>query len=126
MLVDTSVWIDHLRRSNANLVLQLGRAEVWCHPFVIGELACGRLENSREVLSLLTSLPQVRLADHNEVLAFVESNRLGGSGIGWVDAHLLASARLTSMPLWTLDRRLASVARSLGAGAEPKERHRGW
>jgi hypothetical protein len=125
VLVDTSVWVDHLRRSNAILALHLGRAEVWCHPFVIGELACGRLVNSRELLSLLTSLPQVRQADHDEVLAFVESNGLGGSGIGWVDAHLLASARLTSIPLWTLDRRLASVARSLGAGVKPKEQRRG-
>ena len=125
MLVDTSVWVDHLRRGNAILAPHLGRAEVWCHPFVIGELACGRLKNRREVLALLTALPQVRQADHDEVLAFVESNGLGGSGIGWVDAHLLASAMLTSVPLWTLDRRLASMARALGAGVEPKDRPRG-
>ena len=125
MLVDTSVWVDHLRRGNAILAMHLGRADVWCHPFVIGELACGRLKNRREVLALLSALPQVRQADHDEVLAFVESNSLSGSGIGWVDAHLLASALLTSVPLWTLDRRLASMARTLGAGAEPKDRPRG-
>jgi hypothetical protein len=76
------------------------------------------------VLSLLASLPRARQANHDEVLAFVESNGLGGSGIGWVDAHLLASARLTGMPLWTLDRRLAAVARSLGTGAAPTGHHR--
>lgn len=123
MLVDTSVWVDHLRSGNAILALHLGRAEVWCHPFVIGELACGHLDNRREVLTLLASLPQVPQADHDEVLAFIESNDLGGSGIGWADAHLLASAKLASMPLWTLDRRLASVAHSLKAGAKP-EGHR--
>ncbi|MBI3448637.1 MAG: type II toxin-antitoxin system VapC family toxin [Acidobacteria bacterium] len=113
MLADTSVWVDHLRGGNAALVSHLERGEVRCHPFVIGELACGRLANRREVLALLESLPQVRRAEHDEVLAFVESNGLGGSGIGWIDAHLLASARLSHVPLWTLDRRLAAVARSL-------------
>ena len=114
MLVDTSVWVDHLRRGNPLLASRLGRAEVWCHRFVVGELACGSMRNRREILSLLASLPQVHHADHHEVLAFVELNRLAGSGIGWIDAHLLASARLTGISLWTLDARLAGVARSLG------------
>lgn len=117
MLVDTSVWVDHLRRGNAALARRLDRAEVWCHPFVIGEVACGRLRNRREVLTLLAALPRVPETDPDHVLAFVEANGLAGSGIGWVDAHLLASARLANMPLWTLDGRLASVARSLGMGA---------
>jgi predicted nucleic acid-binding protein len=121
VLVDTSVWVDHLRRRNATLVWHLDRGEVRCHPFVVGELACGRLKNRHEVLGLLASLPQVRRAEPEEVLAFVESNGLGGSGIGWIDAHLLASARLSHVPLWTLDRRLASVAHSLGLPPRPKE-----
>ena len=116
MLVDTSVWVDHLRGDNATLTLLLARGEVVCHSFVVGELACGRLKNRKEVLALLTALPRARQADHDEVLVFVESHRLGGSGIGWVDAHLLASAKLSNVPLWTLDRRLSSVARSLRLG----------
>lgn len=119
MLVDTSVWVDHLRRGNRLLGSLLHRAEVWCHPFVIGELACGRLRDRREVLLLLGALPRVRQADHEEVLAFVASHGLDGSGIGWIDAHLLASAALTGVPLWTLDRRLTGIARALGRAATP-------
>lgn len=119
MLVDTSVWIDHLRRGNAALARQLNELEVWCHPFVVGELACGRLEARSEVLSLLSALPQAPLAEHDEVLAFVESNRLAGTGIGWVDAHLLAAARLAGVGLWTLDGALADVALGLRLYAEP-------
>ena len=87
-----------------------------CHQFVVGELACGRLAQRREVLSLLVKLPQCKTANHEEVLAFVESNRIVGSGIGWIDAHLLASAVLSDAALWTLDRRLHAAARSLGIG----------
>ncbi|UCC83221.1 MAG: PIN domain-containing protein [Gemmatimonadota bacterium] len=119
MLVDTSVWVDHLRRGHAALGRQLMEREVWCHPFVIGELACGSLEARSEVLSLLSALPQAPLAEHDEVLAFVESNRLAGRGIGCIDAHLLAAARLAGVGLWTLDRPLAAVARELGLYVEP-------
>jgi hypothetical protein len=120
VLVDTSVWIDHLRRGNATLAAELARAEVWCHPFVIGEIASGRLRKRREILSLLRALPRVPVADHDEVLVFVERNRLDGSGLGWIDAHLLASAKLSNIPIWTLDRRLASLARSLEVNAHPQ------
>ncbi len=113
MLVDTSVWIDHLRRGNQSLAERLEMAEVYCHPFVIGELACGDLSDRREVLSLLAALPQAPEVDHKEVLTFVELNRLNGSGIGWLDAHLLASARLAGVPIWTLDKPLAAAAREL-------------
>ena len=113
VLVDTSVWIDHLRSGNADLALRLERGEVWCHPFVVGELACGNLENRRQILRLLEALPSADVAEHAEVLAFLEAHRLAGRGLGWVDAHLLASARLTRLPLWTLDRRLAANAREL-------------
>jgi predicted nucleic acid-binding protein len=120
VLVDTSVWIDHLRRGSAALGRQLSEREVWCHPFVIGELACGQLEARSEVLSLLSALPQAPLAGHDEVLAFVAANRLAGRGIGWIDVHLLAAARLASVGLWTLDRPLAAVAVELGSYVEPE------
>jgi len=114
MLVDTSVWVDHLRRGSAALAERLGRGEVWSHPFVIGELACGNLRQRREILSLLEALPQSPVAEHSEVLFSVESNRLIGLGIGWVDVHLLASARMAQTLIWTIDRRLAVEARRLG------------
>ena len=119
ILVDTSVWVDHFRRGNARLAAVLEGAEVLCHPFVIGELACGDLGPRREILSRLAQLPQAPPASHEEVLAFIESRRLMGSGIGWVDAHLMSSAVLAGAPLWTLDKRLAEIARSLEIHAEP-------
>ncbi len=117
LLVDTSVWVDHLRRGNPGLAPRLMRAEVLCHPFVIGELACGRLKQRREILTRLTALPQAPVADHDEVLAFVEAHALMGAGIGWIDAHLLVSAHLARVGLWSLDRPLVSAARSLGIAA---------
>ena len=92
MLVDTSVWVEHLRRGDPTLSRLLDRGEVQCHPFIIGELACGSLRRRSEVLSLLRSLPHVLAATDNEVLTFIERHRLMGRGVGWVDAHLLASA----------------------------------
>lgn len=113
MLVDTSVWIDHFRRKNARLAELLDGNHVWSHPFVIGELACGNLGRRREVLSYLDALPQTPLVDHDEVRGFIESHGLSGRGLGWIDVHLLASARLASVPFWTVDKRLAAVARNL-------------
>lgn len=118
MLVDTSVWIDHLRNSNHDLVARLECNAVLCHPFVIGELACGNLARRTEVLSLLATLPRVPEARHQEVLYMMEEHRLMGRGIGWIDAHLLASASLGGTQLWTLDQRLAKVARELALCAE--------
>lgn len=114
ILVDTSVWVDHLRRGRRELAAELEESNVACHPFIIGELACGSLRRRREILGLLAALPQAPIAEHAEVLGFVEANRLHGTGIGWIDAHLLASARLGDTPLWTLDRRLADAAGALG------------
>ena len=113
MLVDTSVWIDHLRRRNARLSDLLETVQVWTHPFVIGELACGNLARRREILSLLAALPTAPVVDHEEVLQFIEASHLSGRGLGWTDVHLLASARLAGMPLWTMDKRLAIAARDL-------------
>ncbi len=118
MLVDTSVWVDHFRNDNAAFAERLNRGEVWCHPLVIGELACGNLARRGEVLALLAALPQAPEARHAEVLILVESHRLMGRGLGWIDVHLLASARLGHSRLWTLDRRLAAAARELGICAE--------
>jgi predicted nucleic acid-binding protein len=114
LLADTSVWIDHLRGRSAALAEELEAARVWTHPFVIGELACGNLANREEILSLLTALPQTPVADHAEVLALIEARQLMGRGLGWVDVHLLASATLAAVPLWTSDKRLSTVARDLG------------
>jgi predicted nucleic acid-binding protein len=119
VLVDTSVWVDHLRRGNAQLASRLGNGEIESHPFVIGEIACGNLKRRKEILSLLDSLPRVIEAEHDEVMLLIESRRLHGSGLGWVDAHLLASAALGRTTLWTLDRRLAEQARRLGVQFEP-------
>ena len=110
VLIDTSVWIDHLRRGNTTLAALLERGEVLCHPFVIGELACGTLRNRAEIFSLLEALPQAAVADHAEVLGFLAKHGLPGEGIGWIDAHLLASARLARATLWSYDRALGSAA----------------
>jgi predicted nucleic acid-binding protein len=117
MLVDTSVWVDHFRRADPELVSLLEGAAVECHPFVIGELACGRMSRREEILGLLQSLPRVPVAEHHEALAFVEKHDLAGAGIGWIDVHLLASARLGHTRFWTRDRRLATLAHSLGIGS---------
>ena len=117
-LVDTSVWVDHLRHGDEGLTALLAGSRVRCHPFVIGELACGGLRGRALILRLLADLPQVTVAEHDEVLAFVEAHRLMGSGIGWIDAHLLASASLAGTPLWTRDTRLRIVARRLGLAAD--------
>ena len=119
MLVDTSVWVDHLRRGNARLVSRLNDGEVESHALVIGELACGNLRRRKEVLALLRSLPHVIEAEHDEVLALIESKKLHGLGLGWVDVHLLASAMLGHTGLWTLDKRLAEQARQLGVQFVP-------
>lgn len=117
MLVDTSVWVDHFRRGRADLQERLERGEVFTHPFVVGELACGNLRARAEILSRLSALPSAPIASHDEALALVEAHRLHGAGLGWVDVHLLAAARLASVPLWTLDRVLDRVARSIGASS---------
>ena len=114
MLVDTSVWIDHFRRGNADLEYLLDEGRVLTHPLVIGELSCGSMGGRTEVLRLMEDLPSSVVASHEEALAFVERHRLNGSGLGWIDIHLLASARLSHDSLWSLDQRLRKAAVQLG------------
>lgn len=117
ILVDTSVWVEHFRVGSPRLAGLLEHGDVMIHPFIVAELACGSLRNRGEILKLLHELPAAPEAEHAEVLDFVKRHRLHGRGIGWVDAHLLASARLSGSVLWTLDRRLRKVAVALKAGA---------
>jgi len=113
ILVDTSVWIEHLQAGSERLKTLLLDEQVLCHPFVIGELACGTLQNRSEILSMSKALPEAPLLEHEEVLRFLESRRLYGRGIGWVDAHLLASTVLTGCTLWTFDKPLRRAADAL-------------
>lgn len=114
ILVDTSVWVDHLRVADRQLSGLLLDEAVLCHPFVVGELACGAMRHRREILGLLRHLPQAPVVGHEEVLAFVEMHTLMGSGLGWVDVNLLASATLAGERFLTRDRRLVQAARRLG------------
>jgi predicted nucleic acid-binding protein len=119
ILVDTSIWIDHLQRSEATLAVLLTEARVCTHPMIIGELALGSLRDRKTILGLLSSLPSTPLATHAEVLTFVDSNALYGTGLSLVDAHLLAALRLSSPDrLWTRDRRLRLAADKLGVSAD--------
>jgi predicted nucleic acid-binding protein len=113
ILVDTSVWIEHLRAENDRLKTLLFDEQVVCHPFIIGELACGTLQKRVEILNLLKALPEAPLLDHEDVMSFLQGRHLYGRGIGWVDAHLLASTLLTGCSLWTFDKPLRRPAAAL-------------
>lgn len=120
ILVDTSVWIDHLRVSNLALARLLSEGGVLTHPFIIGELALGNLRNRTVLLEALRQMPQAISAMDDEVFRFIEMHRLHGVGIGYVDAHLLASASLTpGSRFWTRDQRLAAIAERLDLRSEP-------
>jgi len=115
ILVDTSVWIDHLRGREPMLKKLLESRMVLAHPYVIGELACGNLKRRTEILSLLQALPAARAATDAETLKYIDKHDLMGRGIGYIDAHLLAATVLTDVArLWTRDKRLHEVAQSLG------------
>jgi predicted nucleic acid-binding protein len=113
VLVDTSVWINHLHAGNTKLEALLMEAEVVSHPFVVGELACGNIRNRKEVFSLLDTLPLTQVVTDYEFRHFLERNKLMGKGIGFIDIHLLASARISRVPLWTEVKQLSKVARKL-------------
>ena len=120
ILVDTSVWVEHFRSASTILTELLGDGEVLGHPFVLGELALGNLRQRDDILRLLRRLPQATSASHGEVHQLIDRQALFGRGIGFVDAHLLAAARLTAgSKLWTRDRRLLAVAAQLGLAATP-------
>ncbi|MBA2532812.1 MAG: type II toxin-antitoxin system VapC family toxin [Nocardioidaceae bacterium] len=120
ILVDTSIWIEHLRAGLETLVRLLDRGVVLAHPWVIGELALGHLDQRREIIGLLGNLSQAAVATTEEVLTLIERHQLVGSGIGYVDAQLLAATRLTpDAGLWTHDSRLGAVAERLGCAVSP-------
>ena len=119
VLVDTSVWVNHLRKGDIQLEELLLEGEVVCHPFVIGELACGNIKNRSEILILLQDLPKAPTIDLTEYLYFIEQNHLSGTGIGFVDVHLLASSKLSGIPLWTNDKRLKETALELKVFSNP-------
>lgn len=120
ILVDTSVWVDHLHKSDAVLSRLLEDGLVLVHPFVIGELALGNLRESKRILDAIQALPKAIVATDAEVLRFIDLSALAGRGIGYVDAHLLASLRLTEgAKIWTRDRRLNEAAGQLRLAASP-------
>ncbi|MGH3327022.1 MAG: type II toxin-antitoxin system VapC family toxin [Streptomycetales bacterium] len=120
ILVDTSIWIAHLRAGHSTLVTLLERGLVVAHPWVIGELALGHLSERRAVIGLLASLPQATVATTDEVLTLIECHQLYGLGIGYVDAQLLAATQLTpDAGLWTNDQALFTAASGLGCAVDP-------
>jgi predicted nucleic acid-binding protein len=115
ILVDTSVWIDHLRASDAHLSTLLSQANVVMHPMVLGELACGNLQDRRTLIALWRNLPQLAAVTDAEALYFLDQNRLWGRGIGYIDLHLLAAVALSAQArLWTRDKRLRKTAQQIG------------
>lgn len=124
ILVDTSVWVDHLRRGDTQLAELLEGGGVVIHPFVVGEIACGTLADRPLILELLQALATVVVADNDEALGFIERHGLYGKGIGFIDVHLLASVALTAgASLWTRDKRLHSVAEELGLAIQDPGAH---
>ena len=115
VLVDTSIWVSHFRSGEEHLAALLESSEVLTHPYVIGELALGNLRRRDEILTFLRAVRSAEVADTDEVLEFIERNDLAGVGLGYVDVHLLAAARISRVPLWTADRPLQAAARRLSA-----------
>jgi predicted nucleic acid-binding protein len=113
ILVDTSVWINHFRKNSPTLQRLLDNDLVLCHPLVIGEIACGNMKHRSEVLESLAMLPTTLTLDYQELLTFIETHRLFGQGLGWIDIHLLASTLLQQVTLWTLNQSLRNAARKL-------------
>jgi predicted nucleic acid-binding protein len=119
ILVDTSIWVDHLRSADPTLAGLLGSGRVLTHPFVIGELALGNLQQRQVILGALRNLPSATVATDDEVLRFIDDGSLAGLGVGYIDVHLLAATRLTpGTSFWTRDKRLAVVASRLSLAAK--------
>jgi predicted nucleic acid-binding protein len=119
ILVDSSIWVDHLRSRDSTLADLLAATRVFVHPFVIGELALDNLRQRETVLDALRGLPQATVARDHEVLDFIDRHSLAGLGIGYIDAHLLASTLLSSAILWTRDKRMAGAATRLSIAWQP-------
>lgn len=120
ILVDTAIWVDHWRSRDEILAAMLLERRVVMHPFVIGEVALGSIGDREDIVASMRALPQLAPAHHAEVLRFIEAETLFGTGIGYIDAHLLAACRLTQgAKLWTRDKRLATVARRLNLAGGP-------
>lgn len=113
ILADTSVWVEHLSRGTAALAAMLEAEQIVMHPYVIGELACGDIRNRRQILQMLASLQPAAVASDDEVLTMIESRKLMGRGLGWVDVHLLASAVLSDCRIWSRDKQLLAAATTL-------------
>lgn len=116
ILADTSIWIDHLRKADADFAEQLNQGQVVMHPAIMGEILLGSLSNRTSLETALSEMPQALQASDKEVMFFINTAKVYGRGIGWVDTHLLVSARLTGARLVTRDKRLAAVAKELGLG----------
>lgn len=119
VLADTSVWIDHFRRGSRRLADELDGGRVAIHSVVVGELASGNLPGRPRTLADLRALPRVDEAGFEECLHFIDLHRLAGTGLGWSDVQLLASAKLSRIPLWSADRRLGAAAARLGTSFNP-------
>jgi predicted nucleic acid-binding protein len=113
ILVDTSVWVKHLRENEKNLIRLLEQGLVACHPFIIGELACGGIKNRYEIISMLNDLPSTDILDHYDIMEFIEYRKIMNKGIGYVDVHLLASALVSETALWRFDKALRNISKQL-------------
>ena len=125
VLVDTSVWVEHLRKEEDHLAELLNDGHVACHPFIIGELACGHLKKRSEILTLLDVLPSCPWMEHDEILDFIDTHRLMGLGLGYIDMSLLASAVLSGMSIWTFDRRFIIAAIRMHSCYQARNRRKG-
>ena len=120
VLADTSVWIDHFRSPDPQLIAGVAAGWIACHDFILAELALGSVPDRQRLLAALSALPTVQPVSTTALLAFIEQNDLPAKGIGFVDAHLLAAVSQSgSTRLWTRDKRLAQQAERLGLGANP-------
>ncbi|MBN1781013.1 type II toxin-antitoxin system VapC family toxin [bacterium] len=115
VLVDTSIWIDHCRNNYDQLAGLLNDGEVFCHPFIIGKLACGNLKNRKEIIAALQALPTTIVLEHEEIMFFIEINKIMGKGLGYIDISILASSLVTGISLWTFDQKLYAMTKRFNA-----------